>query len=150
MKNQREEVENAVETRKQTRFELEHTQRELEECRNPNRLAARFLDAERRGLVRRCEADQLAFFAAAERAKRVAIRNIAGFFVHIVRNGCFGFMAQQDEDAARTKISAIRELYPGMSPLQEIGGTLLEFLDGREAHRDHSVVEIHSVTASWV
>lgn len=77
---------------------------------NPNRLAMLFVDAERRGLVKRCEADQLAFFAGAERAKRVATRNVAGCFVHIVRHGCFGFVAQQDEDAARAKILALREL----------------------------------------
>lgn len=81
----------------------------LIDLENPNRLAALFVDAEQRGLVKRCEADQLAFFGAAERAKRVAIRNITGCFVHIVRHGCFGFVAQQDEDVARAKISALRE-----------------------------------------
>jgi hypothetical protein len=77
---------------------------------NPNRLAVLFDEAKRRGLVKRCEADELAFFAAAERAKRVATRNAPGCFVRIVRKGCFSFAAQQDEDLARARISALREL----------------------------------------
>ena len=75
----------------------------------PIQLLALFGDAERRGLVKRCEADELAFFAAAERAKRVATRNTAGCFVHIVRHACFNYIAQEDEDVARAKISALRE-----------------------------------------
>jgi hypothetical protein len=76
---------------------------------NSNRLAALFVDAERRGLVKQCEADQLAFFSAAERAKRVATRNVAGCFVHIVRHDCFRYVAQEDEDRARTRLSVLRD-----------------------------------------
>lgn len=62
------------------------------------------------GLVKQCKADQFAFFAAAERAKRVATRNVAGCFVHIVRHGCFDCVVQQDENRARIKLSAVRDM----------------------------------------
>ena len=75
-----------------------------------DQLAALFVDAERRGLVKRCEADQLAFFAAAERAKRVATRNIAGCFAQMVRKGWFSYAAQEDEDRARKRLTTFRDL----------------------------------------
>ena len=88
---------------------------------NSNRLAALFIDAERRGLVKQCEADQLAFFSAAERAKRVATRNVAGCFVHLVRQGRFDYVAQEDENRARTKLLELRELSqePDVRPARE-------------------------------
>jgi len=67
----------------------------------PNRLAVLFADAEQRGLVTQCQADKLAFFAAAERAKRVATRDTAGLFVQIVRSKFYAFVALEDEDRAR-------------------------------------------------
>jgi hypothetical protein len=73
---------------------------------NPNRLAALFVDAERRGMVKRCEADQLAFFAAAEHSRRVGQKNPPGLFASLVRTRYYGYIAQGDEDAARRTIAA--------------------------------------------
>jgi len=67
---------------------------------NPERLAALFDCAVRQGLVRRCAGDRLKFFAAAERARRVATQNRCGFFAAFVRRGLWDFLSQADEDRA--------------------------------------------------
>src|ERR1019366_7101977 len=79
---------------------------------SPVRMMSLFLDAEQRGMVKRCEAEKLAFFAAAERAKRVATRNAAGCFAQIIRKRYFNFAAQDDEDLARLKLLALEEGRP--------------------------------------
>jgi hypothetical protein len=76
---------------------------------NPNRLAVLFVDAERRGLVKRCEADQLAFFAAAEHARRVGNKNPSGLFASLVRKRCYAHIAQKDEEVARRTVAALRQ-----------------------------------------
>ena len=76
---------------------------------SPTRLAILFIDAERRGHVRRCEADKLAFFAAAEHAKRVGTRNCCGLFTKIVRGRSYAFVAHEDEERARRSLMALRE-----------------------------------------
>ena len=78
------------------------------EC--PHRLEALFLDATRRGLLSRSESDKLAFFGAAERAKRVATRNVPGFFLSIVRQKRYAYLAQSDEDRARLAMGLLHEV----------------------------------------
>jgi hypothetical protein len=77
---------------------------------NPKRLAALFIDAERRGLVKRCEADQLAFFAVAEHARHVGNKNAPGLFASLVRKRCYAYTAQEDEEVARRTVAALRQL----------------------------------------
>jgi len=64
------------------------------------RLDVLFDEAVSRGLVKRTEADRLAFFAGAERAKRIATRNACGFFAAVVRRGLWHVVGQEDEDRA--------------------------------------------------
>jgi hypothetical protein len=62
----------------------------------PDRLLLLFEDAERHGMVTRCEAHKLAFFSAAQHARRVARHNVAGLFARIVRKGLYEFLSQED------------------------------------------------------
>ena len=79
----------------------------VSDLENPRRLLLLFIDAERSGLVRPCDADKLAFSAAAERAKRVATRNSPGCFVHIIRKNRYAFIAQEDEDRGRRALQSV-------------------------------------------
>lgn len=84
---------------------------------NPDRLDALFDRAVRQGLVRQCAGDRLKFFAAAERAKRVATQNQCGFFAEFIRRGLWDFLSQADEDRAIERIKhheryAIQVIHP--------------------------------------
>jgi hypothetical protein len=85
--------------------------RDVQVCdlENPNRLAALFVEAERRRLVKRCEADRLAFFAAAGHARRVGNKNVPGLFASLVRRRSYSYIAQEDEDVARQTIAALSQ-----------------------------------------
>lgn len=76
---------------------------------DPKRLISLLLDAERRGFVKQCEAGKLAFFAAAEHAKRVGTCNVPGLFASLVRKRRFAFITQSDEDVARRAIAFLRQ-----------------------------------------
>jgi hypothetical protein len=76
---------------------------------DPSRTIALFVQAERMGLVNRCEADKLNFLAAAEHAKRVATRSVGGLFVTIVRKRFYKVISHDDEDAGRRIMQRIRE-----------------------------------------
>lgn len=80
-----------------------------EDLQSPVRLVSLFEQAERKGWVRRCDADKLNFLAAAERAKRVASVNAPGLFVKLVSQRLFGFIAIEDEDRARELLRDLRE-----------------------------------------
>jgi hypothetical protein len=75
----------------------------------PSRLVGLFVQAERKGLVRRSDADKLAFLAAAEHAKRVGTKNVCGLFSALVRRRLFSVVSQADEDKARQVLVRIRE-----------------------------------------
>lgn len=93
------------------------------DLRCTQRLVTLFGEAHRRGWVRRCEADKLAFFAAAEHALRVGTTNPPGLFAWLVRRGvsvCRGndgtgsartYVTHGDEDRARRRIAAHRERF---------------------------------------
>ncbi len=68
------------------------------------RLDVLFDEAASRGLVKRTEADRLVFFAGAERAKRIATRNVCGFFATIVRRGLWGMVSHTDESRALSQL----------------------------------------------
>lgn len=76
------------------------------------RLDLLFSDAASRGLVKRTDADRLRFFAAAERANRVATRNPCGFFIAIVRRGLWQVISQRDEDDALRKRNSAQSQQP--------------------------------------
>jgi hypothetical protein len=64
---------------------------------------------ERAKLVRPCESDRLAFFAAAEHSLRVGKSNACGLFASIVRRRFYLCVSQEDEDAARRKLASQRD-----------------------------------------
>lgn len=75
-------------------------------------LRALFRGAVQAGLLRPCAADELQFFAAAERAISLGRSNPAGFFASVVRRGLWHVISQRDEDAARQR------LLPSKAPLR--------------------------------
>ena len=81
----------------------------IADLENPNRLALLFLDAERRGQVRPCEADRLSFFAAAEHSRRVGTANPSGLFASLVRKRSYAFITQHDEEVARRALAEARD-----------------------------------------
>lgn len=89
-----------------------------EDLSSPVRLVSLFEQAERKGWVRRCDADKLSFLAAAERAKRVASVNPPGLFVKLVSRQLFGFVAIEDEERARGVLQRLREIGVGMTKRQ--------------------------------
>jgi hypothetical protein len=76
---------------------------------DPSRLVGLFVQAERRGLIRRSDADKLAFLAAAEHAKRVGTKNVCGLFSSLVKRRLFSVVSQADEDKARQVLVRLRE-----------------------------------------
>jgi len=76
---------------------------------DPERTDQLFEEAVARGLVRRSESHRLNFFAAAERAKRVATQNAGGFFAAIVRRECWHVLKNVDEDRALCRIKELSE-----------------------------------------
>lgn len=76
---------------------------QLADLRSPNRLRVLFEEAVRAGFVRRCQADEFRFAAAAERALRLGTRNPAGFFATVIRRGLWHVISQADEDAAKRR-----------------------------------------------
>lgn len=75
------------------------------DLRSPTQLQALFRGALQAGLVQACAADELRFFAAAERAISLGKTNPAGFFATLVRRGWWHVISQRDEDAARRRLS---------------------------------------------
>jgi len=95
-----------VKTRRSSLSAAFHVERD--DLNSPHRLVSLFYSAEKRGWVKRCEADKLDFFAAAAHARRVGTRNIPGLFAHLVRHRRFHFVSQHDEDTAKTEIRKLR------------------------------------------
>lgn len=75
------------------------------DLRSPTQLQALFRGAVQAGLLRPCAADELRFFAAAERAISLGTANPGGFFATLVRRGLWHVISQRDEDAARRRLS---------------------------------------------
>jgi hypothetical protein len=71
------------------------------------RLQQLHLQAIAAALISQSECDRLRFFAAAEHAKAIGTRNPCGLFATIVRRGLWGFITQDDEDAARQVVKRI-------------------------------------------
>jgi hypothetical protein len=84
----------------------------LEDLTEPSRTAELFRQAARHGLVKDCPMDRLQFFAAAERAKRLA-HNPGGFFVAILRKTLWVNIAACDEESARRELAKIPEFFHG-------------------------------------
>lgn len=78
----------------------------IDDLRDPHRLAALYDQAVSAGLVTRCEADRLNFFAAAARARAKGTSNPCGLFMALVRQRLWAYMTQADEDAARAQLLA--------------------------------------------
>ncbi len=76
------------------------------DLRDSSRLLSLFEQAAKRGHLRRCEADRLRFFAAAEHALRVGNRNPCGLFAQTVRQGLWRFSTESDEERARRRLRA--------------------------------------------
>lgn len=74
------------------------------DLRSTAELRSLFRGAVRVGLMRACAADELRFFAAAERAASLGTSNPAGFFASVVRRGLWHVISQRDEDAARQRL----------------------------------------------
>jgi hypothetical protein len=60
------------------------------------------------GLISESDADRLRFFGAAERSRRKATRNPAGFFAWSIRRGV-PYLTGHEEDAARRRLAALLE-----------------------------------------
>ena len=75
-----------------------------EDLRSTTELRALFRGAVEAGLMRECAADELRFFAAAERARLLGTSNPGGFFASVVRHGIWHVISQRDEDAARRRL----------------------------------------------
>lgn len=76
-----------------------------EDLQDPHRLAVLFDQAVTAGLVTRCEADRLNFFAAAARARAKGATNPCGLFMSLIRRKLWGYITQSDEEAARLCLS---------------------------------------------
>ncbi len=76
---------------------------DLEDSR---RLAILYEKALSAGLLTRCEANRLNFFAAAEHARSVGLRNPCGLFMTLIRRRLWAFITQADEEAARRRLRA--------------------------------------------
>jgi hypothetical protein len=81
-----------------------------EDLRDPARLMDLHAQAVEQGAISNSENDRLNFFAAANHARVIGSRNPPGLFVRIVRSKLFGFLTQDDEDAARAQVRIL--LYP--------------------------------------
>ena len=79
-----------------------------------SRTAGLFCEAVRVGLVSDTQSERLRFFAAAERAKRLA-QNPGGFFLSILRKGLWHHISDQDEEPARRVLSELPEFYYGLA-----------------------------------
>lgn len=80
---------------------------------DPWRLAKLFKQARQRDWVLRCEADILAFYAAACHAVRISTNSSAGLFVWMVRSRRWEMASCADEDLGRQMLRRIRESVPG-------------------------------------
>lgn len=79
----------------------------------PLRLANLFKQARRRGWVRKVRSDILNVFAAAVHARRVGIRNPAGLFVAMVRDGDWEYLSNEDDIHGR---EMLKRLYNSFDP----------------------------------
>jgi hypothetical protein len=59
-----------------------------------------------KGFITTSEADRLRFVGAAEHALTIGKENPAGLFAWLVRNGCWRYITQDDEDRANARIKA--------------------------------------------
>lgn len=82
---------------------------------NPERTAALFRQAVREGLVKDVPMERLRFFAAAERAKRLA-QNPSGFFVTLLRRQLWKHISDRDEEPARRVLARMPEFFYGTMP----------------------------------
>lgn len=81
-----------------------------EDLQEPPRTAELFRQAAQRGVVKDCPMDRLQFFAAAERAKRLA-KNPGGFFATILRKRLWRNIAGCDEESARLVLATLPEFF---------------------------------------
>jgi hypothetical protein len=86
-----------------------------EDLREPARTAELFHQAARHGLVKDCPMDRLQFFAAAERAKRLA-HNPGGCFAAILQRRLWRNIATCDEESARRELAKIPDFFHGSTP----------------------------------
>jgi len=77
----------------------------VQDLRSSTRLLLLLQQAERAKLATPCEADRLAFFAAAEHAIRIGTRNAGGLFASMVRGKNYLYVTQEDEDRARRRLA---------------------------------------------
>jgi hypothetical protein len=82
-----------------------------EDLRDTARLLTLFEQAQERGLIGGSESERLTFVATAERARVRAGENPEGLFAVLVRRRLWHFIAQDDEDRAKTRL--IEHLYGG-------------------------------------
>lgn len=85
---------------------------DVDELSSPVRLQTLYERCVALRLCRGGEAAQLAFFATAARATRVATKNAPGFFAALVRGGCWGYATLGDEDLARRWLQKLRAAEP--------------------------------------
>lgn len=81
---------------------------------NPSRTVMLFREALRAGLVANTPSERLKFFAAAERAKRVA-RNPGAFFVAVLRKRLWHHISDRDEEPARRTLPKMPDFFFGES-----------------------------------
>jgi hypothetical protein len=102
-----------------------------EDLRDPARLMTLHAQAVEQGAISNSENERLNFFAAANHARVIGSRNPPGLFVKIVRSKLFGFLTQDDEDAARAQIRNL--LYPKTAPEQSPRGGPYSASNGQTA-----------------
>ncbi len=76
----------------------------IEDLKDTGRLLQLFDQAVTGGLVTASEANRLRFVAAAEHARAIGTRNPPGLFARLVRGGIWGYLTQDDEDAASARL----------------------------------------------
>jgi len=79
----------------------------VEDLGDPRRLEVLFDEARRRRVVPAGEAARLRFHAAGAHAVRLGVRNPAGLFATIVRQGLWSFLSAVDEDQARRRLANV-------------------------------------------
>lgn len=80
-----------------------------DDLRSSLRMRDLFREAATAGVVSACEADQIKFFAAAERAQSVGKTNPCGLFVTLIRERLWSYISQAEEDRAWSKLKRLRE-----------------------------------------
>jgi hypothetical protein len=75
-----------------------------EDLRDTARLLRLFEEAQEKGIIGGSESERLTFVATAERARVRALENAEGVFAELVRRRLWHFIAQDDEDRAKTRL----------------------------------------------